>query len=496
MTGRSSDVWAERNQTHTAREVREQHHRVTRFHYNINMMNTDNNNTIDTRRIKRMELLAPAGGMEQLRAAIDFGADAVYLATDRFGMRARAANFSMEELPRAVALAHEHGVKVHLTCNILMMPDDIRELPAFFEEVQASEVDALIIGDIGAFSLAKRYAPKCELHVSTQASVANAEAAKVWHDLGAKRVVCAREMTLSDIERMRKDAPQDLEIEAFAHGAQCMAVSSRCLISSYLTNRSGNRGHCTQPCRWSYTLEEEKRPGVHFPIEEEGGASFIMNAKDLCMIDHLDDLAQAGVDSIKIEGRNKKAFYVANVVNAYRLALDVLHDEGPDAYKAIGEQMQDEINSVSHRPFGTGFFYGEPEQADDFDGYEQESIHVADVVGCTCQGDGFTLYLRCRNRFVEGEELELVNPRKAPQAFTVHNMRLIADTLEDMIEEYGDPSDDECMLVNEYGAHIGEAPRADIANRSCNIYSVDASIPAKVGAFVRSRTYRRSARHT
>lgn len=214
------------------------------------------------------------------------------------------------------------------------------------------------------------------------------------------------------------------------------------------------------------------------------------------MIDHLDDLAQAGVDSIKIEGRNKKAFYVANVVNAYRLALDVLHDEGPDAYKAIGEQMQDEINSVSHRPFGTGFFYGEPEQADDFDGYEQESIHVADVVGCTHREDGFTLYLRCRNRFVEGEELELVNPRKAPQAFTVHNMRLIADTLEDMIEEYGEPSDDECMLVNEYGAHIDEAPRADIANRSCNIYSVDASMPAKVGAFVRSRTYRRSARHT
>lgn len=214
------------------------------------------------------------------------------------------------------------------------------------------------------------------------------------------------------------------------------------------------------------------------------------------MIDHLDDLSRAGVDSIKIEGRNKKAFYVANVVNAYRLALDVLHNEGPDAYKALTKQMQDEINCVSHRPFGTGFFYGEPEQADNFDGYEQESIHVADVVGCKNREGGFTLYLRCRNRFVEGEELELVNPRKAPQAFTVHNMRLIADTLEDLIEEYGDPSDDECALINEYGTHISEMPQVDIANRSCNIYSVDTSMPAKGGAFVRARTYRRSARHT
>lgn len=465
------------------------------FHYNVSMTHNENNDTNGTIRRARMELLAPAGGMEQLRAAITFGADAVYLATDKFGMRARAANFSMDELARAVEIAHASDVKVHLTCNILMMPDDTRELPDFFEKVQAAAVDALIIGDIGAFALAKRYASSCELHVSTQASVANAEAAKVWHDLGAKRIVCAREMTLSDIEKMREDIPDDLEIEAFAHGAQCMAVSSRCLISSYLTGRSGNRGHCTQPCRWSYTLEEEKRPGVHFPIEEEGATSFIMNAKDLCMIDHLDDLARVGVDSIKIEGRNKKAFYVANVVNAYRLALDVLYDEGEDAYRAFAGQMQEEINNVSHRPFGTGFFYGDPEQADDFDGYEQESMHVADVVGCSQDEGGPILYLRCRNRFTEGEELELVNPRRSPQRFVVRDMRLIADTLEDMIGEYGNPCDPECALTNEYGSHIGDAPRVDVANRSCNIYSVRTPMPADVGAFVRARTYRRSARH-
>ena len=201
-----------------------------------------------------MELLAPAGGMEQLRAAVAFGADAVYLAADRFGMRARAANFALDEIPAAVAYAHEHGVKVHVTCNILMHPDDIDGLPAFFRSLDAAGVDAFIIGDLGAFAVAGEVAPRVERHVSTQASVANGAAARVWHSLGASRVVCAREMSLADIARLRQDAPPELEIEAFAHGAMCMAVSGRCLISSYLTGRSGNKGHCTQPCRWSYSL--------------------------------------------------------------------------------------------------------------------------------------------------------------------------------------------------------------------------------------------------
>ena len=231
-----------------------------------------------------MELLAPAGGMEQLRAAVAFGADAVYLAAERFGMRARAANFRMDEIPAAVAFAHEHGVKVHVTCNILMHPDDIDGLPAFFRALDAAGVDAFIIGDLGAFAVAGEVSPRVERHVSTQASVANAAAARVWHSLGASRVVCAREMSLADIARLRQETPPDLEIEAFAHGAMCMAVSGRCLISSYLTGRSGNKGHCTQPCRWSYQLEEEKRPGEFFPIEEDDRGTFIMNAKDLNML--------------------------------------------------------------------------------------------------------------------------------------------------------------------------------------------------------------------
>ena len=311
-----------------------------------------------------MELLAPAGGMEQLRAAVQFGADAVYLAADRFGMRARAANFRLDEIPAAVAFAHDHGVKVHVACNILMHPGDIDELPAFFRAMDAAGVDAFIIGDLGAFAVAGEVAPRVERHVSTQASVANATAARVWHSLGASRVVCAREMSLADIACLRQDAPPDLEIEAFAHGAMCMAVSGRCLISSYLTGRSGNKGHCTQPCRWSYQLgtaafeefappeaptgfllEEEKRPGEFFPIEEDDRGTFIMNAKDMNMLAHLRELARAGVDSIKIEGRNKKAFYVASVVGAYRRVLD---GEPPAA-------VADELLAVSHRPYGTGF---------------------------------------------------------------------------------------------------------------------------------------------
>ncbi len=377
-----------------------------------------------------MELLAPAGGMEQLRAAVAFGADAVYLAAERFGMRARAANFRMDEIPAAVAFAHEHGVKVHVTCNILMHPDDIDGLPAFFRALDAAGVDAFIIGDLGAFAVAGEVSPRVERHVSTQASVANAAAARVWHSLGASRVVCAREMSLADIARLRQETPPDLEIEAFAHGAMCMAVSGRCLISSYLTGRSGNKGHCTQPCRWSYQLAppprgEAPRPEF-FPIEEDDRGTFIMNAKDLNMLAHLQALADAGVDSIKIEGRNKKAFYVATVVGAYRRALD---GEPP-------EVVADELLAVSHRPYGTGFYFSEVEQATAYDGYEQETMHVADVVASSPRHpersvqrevEGFPddpqyLYLLCRNRFAEGDELETLVPHEPSRRLIVRDL--------------------------------------------------------------------------
>lgn len=453
-----------------------------------------------------MELLAPAGGMEQLRAAVAFGADAVYLAAERFGMRARAANFRMDEIPAAVAFAHEHGVKVHVTCNILMHPDDIDGLPAFFRALDAAGVDAFIIGDLGAFAVAGEVSPRVERHVSTQASVANAAAARVWHSLGASRVVCAREMSLADIARLRQDAPPDLEIEAFAHGAMCMAVSGRCLISSYLTGRSGNKGHCTQPCRWSYQLEEEKRPGEFFPIEEDDRGTFIMNAKDLNMLAHLRALADAGVDSIKIEGRNKKAFYVATVVGAYRRVLD---GEPPEA-------VADELLAVSHRPYGTGFYFSEAEQATAYDGYEQETMHVADVVA----SEGGFLYVLCRNRFAEGDELETLVPHEPSRRLIVRDLHWLNTFGPDNHDEDAPATVEEALSR----ATATDWEPAAAANRSCNLYRIlvenvaryasDGSASAALsvsdkavrdeftpvaavppGSFLRKRTFRRSARH-
>ncbi len=470
-----------------------------------------------------MELLAPAGGMGQLRAAVAFGADAVYLAAEQFGMRARAANFRMDEIPAAVAFAHDHGVKVHVTCNILMHPDDIDGLPAFFRALDAAGVDAFIIGDVGAFAVAGEVAPRVERHVSTQASVANGAAARVWHSLGASRVVCAREMSLADIARLRQDAPPDLEIEAFAHGAMCMAVSGRCLISSYLTGRSGNKGHCTQPCRWSYQLEEEKRPGEFFPIEEDDRGTFIMNAKDLNMLAHLQALADAGVDSIKIEGRNKKAFYVATVVGAYRRALD---GEPP-------EVVADELLAVSHRPYGTGFYFSEVEQATAYDGYEQETMHVADVVAFSPRHpersvqrevEGFPddpqyLYLLCRNRFAEGDELETLVPHEPSRRLIVRDLHWLNTFGPDNHDEDAPATVKEALSR----ATATDWEPAAAANRSCNLYRIlvgdasryasdgsasaalsvsdkavcDESAPFAIpeGSFLRKRTFRRSARH-
>ena len=470
-----------------------------------------------------MELLAPAGGMEQLRAAVAFGADAVYLAAERFGMRARAANFRMDEIPAAVAFAHEHGVKVHVTCNILMHPDDLDELPAYFRALDAAGVDAFIIGDLGAFAVAGEVAPRVERHVSTQASVANAAAARVWHSLGASRVVCAREMSLADIARLRQDAPPDLEIEAFAHGAMCMAVSGRCLISSYLTGRSGNKGHCTQPCRWSYQLEEEKRPGEFFPIEEDDRGTFIMNAKDMNMLAHLRALADAGVNSIKIEGRNKKAFYVATVVGAYRRVLD---GEPPEA-------VADELLAVSHRPYGTGFYFDEAEQAPAYDGYEQETMHVADVVASSLRhpernaqrevegspDDPQYLYLLCRNRFAEGDELEILAPHEPSRWLIVRDLHWLNTFGPDNHDEDAPATVKEALSR----ATATDWEPAAAANRSCNLYRIlvgdasryasdgsasaalsvsdkavcDESAPFAIpeGSFLRKRTFRRSARH-
>lgn len=515
------------------------------------------------------ELLAPAGGMEQLQAAIRYGADAVYLATDRFGMRARAANFTLDELPAAVALAHAAGVQVHVACNVLMVgADDIAALPAYFQALQHAGVDAVILSDLGALRIARRCAPDLSIHVSTQASVANAEAACMWYELGARRIVCAREMTLVDIAALRAATPSDLEIEAFVHGAQCMAVSGRCLISSYLTSRSGNKGHCTQPCRWNYALEEEKRPGEYFPVEEDGRGTFIMNAKDLNMLAHVRELVDAGVSSLKIEGRNKKAFYVASVVNAYRRVLD-----GADA-----ADVALELETVSHRPYSTGFYFGEPQQACDYDGYEQSCLHVADVVACEPasapasasatgpfadpsaapdpdpdlpaapasisafdsasslgveplpQGEAeFAIVARCRNRFAEGDRLEVLLPGCSALEVEVKNLAWLPDPEEGKPRQVSEPvpsvaqvAASGCAPDPASDSAVGSAPAPSlaldpapglaptcapapvpvpVANRSCALYRFivkgDASLLGLIepGYFLRVRTPRRSSRH-
>lgn len=321
-----------------------------------------------------MELLAPAGGMEQLECAVHFGADAVYLAGKRFGMRRRASNFDDAGIASAVKFAHEHGVKVFVTANTLMKDGDVAALPDFFAMLQNAGVDAAIVSDMGALSICKRTAPKLELHLSTQASCMNAEAAKAYYDLGVSRVVVAREMNLSDIAHMRESIPDDLEIEAFVHGAMCMAYSGRCLMSDYMVSpsRGANNGHCAQPCRWKYTVVEETRPGEPFSVIEEDGGSFIMSSTDMNMLSHVRELSEAGVDSIKIEGRAKGAYYVASAVNAYRHVLD---GEPADAWQA-------ELETTSHRPYSTGFYFGAPGQNQGVKEYARDYQMVARVVSC------------------------------------------------------------------------------------------------------------------
>lgn len=371
------------------------------------------------------ELLAPAGGREQLEYAIRFGADAVYLACEHFGMRQRAHNFKLAELPDVVDYAHSHNVKVHVTCNIMMHAADMEQLPAFLRQVDKAGADALIVGDLGALALAREHAPNVALHASTQASICNSQAARIWHELGASRIVCAREMSLADIAAMRSELPPELELEVFAHGSMCMAYSGRCLISDYLTGRSALSGHCTQPCRWNYTLEEEKRPGEHFPIEQDENGTYIMNAEDLNMLAHLDELASAGVSSIKIEGRNKKAFYVATVVNAYRQVLD----------GAAIEPFAKELETVSHRPYSTGFFFGPAHEATRSDAREQTRELAAIVLAAHINADGMTeATVRCRNAFDRDAPIEVLSPRRPVREVPIEELWWLGPDENDLLE--------------------------------------------------------------
>ena len=302
-----------------------------------------------TKRPRSLELLAPAGDMERLTMAVLYGADAVYLAGTSFGMRSFAGNFTPEELPRAVALAHERGVRVHVTVNTMPRGDEVPRLPGYLEELDAAGVDALILADLGAFMLAGRYAPHCERHISTQQSIANSVCARAWYDLGASRVVLARELSLEEIRRIRQETPRELELETFGHGAMCVSYSGRCLLSNYMTGRDSNRGACAQPCRYQYALMEEKRPGEYFPVFEDERGTYILNSRDMCMIDHLPDLMEAGVDCIKLEGRAKSAYYAAIVTGAYRHGIDAAAGGTP-----LDPVWRDEVEHVSHRSYSTG----------------------------------------------------------------------------------------------------------------------------------------------
>ena len=356
---------------------------------------------------RKPELLAPAGDMERLRMAVLYGADAVYLAGESFGMRSFAGNFSREELPRAVRFAHEHGVRVHVTINTMPRNREADSLPAWLEVLDGAGVDALIVADMGAFALAGRYAPRCDRHISTQASVSNYQTALAWHELGARRVILARELSLEEIREIRARTPRTLELEAFVHGAMCVSYSGRCLLSNYMTGRDANRGACAQPCRYQYYLMEEKRPGEYFPVFEDGAGTYIMNSRDMCMIDHLDDLMD--LDSLKIEGRAKSAYYAAIVTGAYRHVLDdVAAGRTPDPV------WREEVERVSHRRYATGFYYGPPGQYTENARYIREWQVVALVTAC--DGSGMAT-LTLRNKFSAGDEVEVVGPDLRPFAF-------------------------------------------------------------------------------
>lgn len=457
---------------------------------------------------KPPEILAPAGGFEQLRYALYFGADAVYLACDKFGLRQRAQNFSLEDMPRAVVMAHEAGAKVYVTLNAYLHDDDFADLPAYLQALEAAGVDAVIVSDLGVLAAARQYAPSVDIHVSTQASVSNAAAARMWYELGAKRIVTAREMSLEEIAALKRELPE-VELEVFVQGAMCMAISGRCLISDFLTGRSANQGHCVQPCRWSYRLEEDKgqgvfpqvdaqqpanlvleeptRPGEYFPIEEDENGTYLMNSKDLNMLAHVDDLIAAGVDSIKIEGRVKKAFYVATVVNAYRHVLD-----GEDP-----RQWESELDRISHRPYSTGFFYGDAEQSFDDDIYVQHYDWVAEVIesrplepkktgepiesdesrnaSATEETDNtsnpvevgaqqWRTLVYCRNRFYEGDSLELLSPHRGV-------MPVLVTGLEEVFYE------SDSALDSEDTPQVINAVPVEVANKAMGAYSFITPLP-------------------
>lgn len=356
-----------------------------------------------------IELLAPAGDLERLRMAVAYGADAVYLAGNDFGMRAFAGNFDRAGLEEAVALCRHNGVRIHVTCNTMPRCGEVERLPAWLEYLDGLGVEAVIVADLGVLRLAQRHAPHLQLHISTQAGIANHQAARAFHELGASRVILARELSLEEIREIRAKTPPDLELEAFVHGAMCVSYSGRCLLSNYMTGRDAQRGMCAQPCRYQYALVEEKRPGEYFPVFEENGETYLMNSRDMCMIGHIPDLLEAGLSSLKIEGRAKSAYYAAVVTGAYRHAIDAAQ-----AGQDLPALWREELDKVSHRPYSTGFYYGQPGQ------YTGDARYIRDFQVCAvverCDAEGRAV-LSLRNKFAAGDRLELLGPGLLPEEF-------------------------------------------------------------------------------
>lgn len=371
--------------------------------------------------MKKIELLAPAGDLEKLKMAIIYGADAVYLGGEAFGLRKASKNFGIEEIQEGVNFAHERGKKVYVTLNIVPHDDDMVGLEEYVTDLERIGVDAVIVSDPGMYTVIRNTIPNMEIHISTQASVTNYQTIMFWYNLGARRIVLARELSFEEIKNITSKLPEDLDIEAFVHGAMCMSYSGRCLISNYMTGRDANRGDCAQPCRYKYYVVEEKRPGEYFPVEEHDEGTFLFNSKDLCMIQHLPEVIDSGIISLKIEGRVKSSYYVATVIRSYRMAIDE-YMKDPENYK-YNENWLKEIKKVSHRDFTTGFYFGQPK--DDAQVYTDSSyIRGYDFVGMILDYDPETKIatIEQRNRIFVGEEVEVFGPGKDYFTQKIENM--------------------------------------------------------------------------
>lgn len=361
--------------------------------------------------MNKPELLAPAGNLEKLKMAVLYGADAVYLAGQQFGLRAASDNFTLEQMKEGIDFAHSQGKKVYVTVNIIPHNEDITDLPQYIKDIDRLGADAVILSDLGVFAIVKEVAPNMEIHISTQANNTNWRSAEFWYKLGAKRIVLARELSLKEISEIREKLPPDLELEAFVHGAMCISYSGRCLLSNYMINRDANKGECAHPCRWKYFLMEEKRPGEYMPVYEDERGTYIYNSKDLCMIRHIPELVKSGITSFKIEGRVKSAYYVATVVKAYRDAIDAYLTD-PDHYTFDSSWME-ELQKVSHREYTTGFYFGKPSGNEQI--YHTSSyIRDYDIIGLVKEYDANTgiATVEQRNRFSVGDEIEVMQPHQ------------------------------------------------------------------------------------